>query len=303
MDLKKVLSVIKGKSRPTELDNNHIDLRTSDPAFKKIDKSILKNVANKDIEDVKRDITKYLSSELYKKRQANFPEQTYDLPDFPMNDNYKKMVEMYDKSFANSISNTKRTGRILNMLGTKANIKNIGLFSDSYQGDKNEININKLGTNAVIAHELTHSMFNPSNSDSSDNSDYHNSMYYRGKRDRPDVFLNKGEQSYLNELVKSDNKASSYDEHYAGKNTIKGYAANESYSDIMALRQLFKDNGITKNFGDNITNDDFNKALKIKNIANDPNFKRIRLKYKDEHIPVLNNIIAIRNNTNNNYNV
>lgn len=268
---------------------NGIELKTSDPAFKNIDPSILKNITTSDINEVKNNLLNYISSDLYKQRQKNIPEEPYSFPA----SSYENKDD-YEKNFKDHISNLKQSGRLLNLYDTNTKLSNLGLFEDSYKSKEKTAYINKKGTNAVIAHELTHSIFGKDNSFL--DSDFDNSQHYEGKRSIPSMFLNKGEQAYLNDLIKFKDSNLKNDVHYDP--SMRGNSANESYSDLMGFRQLLKDNGITKQFGDNITDKDFQRALKIKKIANDPNFKRMRLKYKDEHIPVLNNIIA-KNEDNN----
>lgn len=76
--------------------------------------------------------------------------------------------------------------------------------------------------------------------------------------------------------------------------------SRENKSDLDSIRQLFYDNKITKNFGDNISNEDLEKAKKNKKILNEPHFKRFMSNFDDNSLIYLNNNIASNQNNNQN---
>jgi len=69
----------------------------------------------------------------------------------------------------------------------------------------------------------------------------------------------------------------------------------ENKGDLDAIRQLLHDNKITQNYGDNITPEQWKKALANPKIAREPHVVRMRNNFDDNSICDLNNIIAIRN--------
>lgn len=68
----------------------------------------------------------------------------------------------------------------------------------------------------------------------------------------------------------------------------------ENKSDIEALRNILYTEGITKKYGENITPEQFKKALQNKNIKNEKHIKRLQSNFDDKDIIQLNNILAAR---------
>lgn len=66
----------------------------------------------------------------------------------------------------------------------------------------------------------------------------------------------------------------------------------ENKSDIEALRNILYTEGITKKYGENITPEQFKKALQNKNIKNEKHIKRLQSNFDDKDIIQLNNILA-----------
>lgn len=75
-----------------------------------------------------------------------------------------------------------------------------------------------------------------------------------------------------------------YDVHDVG--------AFEAKADLDGLRYLLKEKGITKKYGQNITEDIFKKALNDKDIKSSKIFQRMRKNFSDKDIIELNNTIA-----------
>lgn len=66
----------------------------------------------------------------------------------------------------------------------------------------------------------------------------------------------------------------------------------ELKSDLDAVRLLFKDYGITKNFGQDIDDATIEKALKNPKVANEPHFQRLLKNFGKKSIIEINNKIA-----------
>lgn len=73
------------------------------------------------------------------------------------------------------------------------------------------------------------------------------------------------------------------------------YSPWENKADIEGLRYIFFNNGITKKYGDNITPEQFKKALQNPKIANELQIKRLKANFEDKDIIELNNILAKTN--------
>jgi hypothetical protein len=68
---------------------------------------------------------------------------------------------------------------------------------------------------------------------------------------------------------------------------------SELKSDLDAVRLLFKKNGLVKEFGENITEDTINKALKNPKIANEEHFIRMMKNFNKKNLIDVNNNIAM----------
>jgi hypothetical protein len=62
------------------------------------------------------------------------------------------------------------------------------------------------------------------------------------------------------------------------------------------MRQLLLDNGVTTEFGQELTPELFKKATENKRVINSPAFKRMKLRFKDEDIIKMNNEVAMNDN-------
>lgn len=85
-----------------------------------------------------------------------------------------------------------------------------------------------------------------------------------------------------------------------GKQDPHDIGSSENKADLDSIRQILFDNKITKNYGDNITPEQWKKAMSIPKIANEPHVVRMRKNYKDVSIADLNNNIAKNPNINDN---
>lgn len=84
-----------------------------------------------------------------------------------------------------------------------------------------------------------------------------------------------------------------------GQSDPHNITARENKSDLDAIRQLLYDNKITKNYGDDISQKDLEKAKKNKNIMNEKHFKRFMSNFDDNSLIYLNNNIASNQNSTN----
>jgi hypothetical protein len=75
------------------------------------------------------------------------------------------------------------------------------------------------------------------------------------------------------------------------------YGAGENKADLDAVRFVLKKYGYTKNFGDDISQDLWQKALKDKRVNQDEHIKRMRKNFSDKSIINLNNRVAYENNS------
>ena len=91
---------------------------------------------------------------------------------------------------------------------------------------------------------------------------------------------------------------------YGGKNILDvvngkldphDIGSAENKGDLDAIRQLLYDYKITQNYGDNITPEQWKKALSNPKIAKEPHVIRMRKNFEDSSITDLNNNIAKRN--------
>jgi hypothetical protein len=77
-----------------------------------------------------------------------------------------------------------------------------------------------------------------------------------------------------------------------GKFDVHDIGAFEAKGDLDAVRYLLNKAGLTKRYGQDITEDILKKALQNKDIQNNKFFKRMRSNYSDKDIVELNNTIA-----------
>lgn len=76
-------------------------------------------------------------------------------------------------------------------------------------------------------------------------------------------------------------------------------SAQENAGDLGAFRKLMFDAGITKNYGDDITPEQLNKALENKKIKKEPHTKRLLESFDKKSLLELNNAVAaLRSNKN-----
>jgi hypothetical protein len=79
---------------------------------------------------------------------------------------------------------------------------------------------------------------------------------------------------------------------FGGKFDVHDIGAFEAKGDLDAVRYLLNKAGLTKKYGQDITEDILKKAIQNKDIQNNKFFKRMRKNYSDKDIVELNNTIA-----------
>lgn len=234
------------------------------------------------VDEIKSEMAGYIQSPLYAQRQAMHPERYIG-----NNLSYYENPKVFQKSTASA----KRSYRLMDLYNQPAQIKNIGKFKDYYDPKKRKTVLNSSNLESVVAHELGHSLFKGETLSTLLDSDYDNSKYWdnlaAGNNTKFGTSLNEAEvDKFMNFAYTIPNQ----DEHY--DNRGYGVFANESYADLTGIRHLLYKNGLTKKFGDNINRTIYEKALKNKQIQNDPVFKRMQQKYSPGKIILLNNTIA-----------
>ena len=239
------------------------------------------------VNTIKDEIAGYIQSPLYAKRQAMHPE-TY------LGNNMGYYND--PKSYQESIASGKRTYRLVDLYDQPTQIKNIGKFKDYYDRKKGKTVLNSSNLETVVAHELGHSLFKKQDT-AGISSDWENGQYWDNlaTSDGKKTIATSLNREEVDKLKKFAYPIGNEDEHY--DNRMWGDFANESYADLTAMRHLMYKNGLTKKFGDNINRTLYEKALKNKNIQNDPTFKRMQQKYSPGKIILLNNTIAQNENT------
>jgi hypothetical protein len=229
------------------------------------------------VEGVRQNLLDYIQSPLYKQRLGNYSEGNYSGP------------------YQDSIASIKQEQRANNLENVKFTISPIGNNRDRYVYNKHGIEFNNMGEPSVVAHELGHSIF-ANDSNSWIGSDSVNSAAINSLADSSlySSFLNDREIDALNSHSNPNFfKLNKYDPHF--DSSLSGISANESYADLMGVRQLLYENGLTKKFGDNINKETLKKALENKKISKNPTFQRMRSKYNNDKIIMLNNTIAKNN--------
>jgi len=234
------------------------------------------------VDEIKSEMAGYIQSPLYAQRQAMHPERYIG-----------NNLSYYEdpKAFQNSTASAKRSYRLMDLYDQPSQIKNIGKFKDYYDPKKRKTVLNSSNLESVVAHELGHSLFKGEALSTLLDSDYDNSKYWddlaAGNKTKFGTSLNKAEVDKFKSFAYP---IANEDEHY--DNRGYGDFANESYADLTGIRHLLYKNGLTKKFGDNINRTIYEKALKNKQIQNDPVFKRMQQKYSPGKIILLNNTIA-----------
>lgn len=229
------------------------------------------------VEGIRNNMLNYIQSPLYQKRLGNYSEGD-------RSNSYQEYVNLI-----------KQQNRANNLKNANIEISPIGNNRDRFAFEERKVQLNNLGTTAGTAHELGHSIFG---SDSDLNgSDYANNIMFNASLSPSQYssFLNEKEIKALNTHSNPNFfKLNQYDPHF--DSSLGGISANESYSDLMAVRQLLNENGLTKKFGDDINKQILKKALENKKISENPNFQRMRSKYDLDKIIMLNNTIAQNDN-------
>jgi hypothetical protein len=254
-----------------ELENSFDNVKGSQ--FKPIDQG--------DVNRIKNEMASYINSPLYAQRQAMHPEEYMGNSEYDFK---------HPKFFQESAADAKRSYRLIDLMNQPSEIKNIGRLKDYYDPTKKKTVLNKSNLESVVAHELGHSLFTKHDM-AEMYSDYDNSKQWDALSsgiEKPFVTsLNKAEVEKFKDFAYP---IKNWDEHY--DKDMWGRFANESYADLTGIRHLLYKNGITKSFGEKINRGILDEALKVKQIKNDPTFKRMQQKYSPGKIILLNNTIA-----------
>jgi hypothetical protein len=262
---------------PDADDRSLLGFDTSDPAFQNVKANAFVPFDRKDFEGIRQNMAGYMNSPLYMERLSK------SIPDA---ENAKDVQQR----------------RLNNLLGIKLNPDYVD-YGTHYNANQNRINIGARDfvDNSIIGHELAHGVVpNITNSYGKQN------IFAKVANVVGDIFQ-PYEQFSNSELEKIniplsgkittpnfDYRMARKEEHYKpqGSKASAKTAANETYGDLTGMRQLLLDNGITTEFGQELTPEIFKKAKSNKRVINSPTFKRMRLKFKDEDIIKMNNEVA-----------
>ena len=247
---------------------------TDDPAFKDVVEGDLTPVSKSEFNPIRNAISDYILSNTYLDRLKNF------VPD----QRFAKRVQLAraHQMLNTDIKSINDYVRPKNVINDMPNVSRYDYATNTIYYTPGQ------DTRETLAHEFGHSLFNSSTDEKNTNSA---------------LFLNPAERQAiiedldvegLNKLINSNPNLNwmTQDEHYNPGAKGEKIAANETYGDLMSLRLLLNTNGITKKFGDNLTPEMWQKALKNPKINRSPDLKRMRLKYKDENIIKMNNRVA-----------
>jgi hypothetical protein len=259
-------------------------------------------ITKKDVEGVKTNMINYVNSPLYRQRLNNYPEKYYG-------DAYSYQKKKYETAIANN-KVKERPKQLRNVPYEFINGDN------SFNTVLNLVTLSpKNNSLSVIAHELGHAGtrqsvdYDPKNKIDNDFesrivSDYNNGRYWdsvvnKTKLNSFNIGLNEKEvQEFVNrakplsENLRNENEG---DAHWTTEGTDPLGFAQESYGDLMGVRELLYKNGYTKKFGDPIDKKLLDKARKDKRISNNHTFSRFYQKHGEDNLIHLNNTIAANN--------
>ena len=247
---------------------------TDDPAFKDLVEGDITPASKSEFNPIRNTISDYVLSNTYLDRLKNF------VPD----PRFAKRVQL---ARAHQMLNT-------NIKSINEYVKPQNVVNDMPNVSRYDYTTNTVyftpgeDSRATLAHEVAHSLLNSSTDEKNTNS-----ALFLNPAERQAILGNLNVEG-LNKLINSDPNLSwmAQDEHYNPGAKGEKIAANETYGDLLSLRLILNDNGVTKKFGDNLTPEMWEKALKNPKINKSPDIKRMRLKYKDKDLIEMNNKVA-----------
>jgi len=266
---------------PDADDRSTLGFNTSDPAFQNVKSNAFVPFDKKDFEGIKQNMAGYMSSPLYMERLSK------SIPD------------------AENAKETQQR-RLDNLLSIKLNPKTV---SEGSHYDRNQHRVNLGATdfidNAVISHEIAHGTVPNLTTTYGKQNIFGKAASVVGDLFQPYEQFSNSELEKINVPLSGKITAPNFDymmarkeEHYKPQGTKASAktAANETYGDLTGMRQLLLDNGVTTEFGQELTPELFKKATENKRVINSPAFKRMKLKFKDEDIIKMNNEVAMNDN-------
>jgi hypothetical protein len=267
---------------PNADDRATLDFNNPDPAFQYVRANSFVPFDTKNFEGIKQNIAGYMKSPLYSKRLS---------------------LSIPDQELAKDVQQQ----RLDNLLSIKLNPNTVDRGTD-YNMITNRVNLgaSDFVDNPSIAHEVAHGIIPNRTLSYGKQNLLSRAANVVGDLFQPFEQFSKSELEKINiplsGRVTAPNEAyqkAIQEEHYKpqGSRASAKTAANETYGDLTGMRQLLLDNGITTEFGQELTPEMFQKALKNPKINNQPGMQRMRLKFKDEDIIKMNNEVAQLNNT------
>ena len=266
---------------PDADDRSILGFRTSDPAFQNVKSNAFVPFDPNNFEGIRQNIAGYMSSPLYMDRLSK------SIPD------------------AENAKDTQQR-RLNNLLSIKLNPKTVN-EGTNYNRNQNRINLDATDfiDNAAISHEIAHGIVPNLTTSYGKQNMFAKAANVVGDLFQPFEQFSNSELEKINRPLSGKITAPNFDymmarkeEHYKpqGSKASAKTAANETYGDLTGMRQLLLDNGITTEFGQDLTPEIFKKATENKRVMNSPAFKRMKLKFKDEDIIKMNNEVAMNDN-------
>jgi len=270
-------SAQNGKGLGSSKQPTYLTFDTNDPAFQSTEANDFSVFDPNNFQNVKKNLTDYMSSPLYLDRLSK------SIPN-------KNAANKAQQDRLKNVENLK-----LNPLGEDTN----------YSKGVVNLGFNDFNDNAAVVHEMSHGVaptwYGNKNRflDNIIHSVFQKDQDLRNKElSKLNIPLSSEYVSDVESTYANSNYKPFQDEHYRPKDkskTQQQVAANETYGDLNAIRQLLFENKVTDKFGQELTPDIWNKALEDRKILNNPLLKRMKLKFSDEDIIKMNNEVAKNN--------
>ena len=264
---------------PDANDRSTLGFNTDDPAFQNIKANSFVPFDKKDFEGIRQNMAGYMSSPLYMDRLSK------SIPDA---ENAKEIQKR----------------RLDNLLSIKLNPKTVN-EGTNYSSNSINLGATDFVDNAMVSHEIAHGTVPNLTTSYGKQNIFGKVANVVGDLFQPYEQFSNSELEKINIPLSGEvttpgfiNMLARREEHYKPQGTKASAktAANETYGDLTGMRQLLLDNGVTTEFGQELTPELFKKATENKRVINSPAFKRMKLRFKDEDIIKMNNEVAMNDN-------
>ena len=264
---------------PDANDRSTLGFNTDDPAFQNIKANSFVPFDKKDFEGIRQNMAGYMSSPLYMDRLSK------SIPDA---ENAKEIQKR----------------RLDNLLSIKLNPKTVN-EGTNYSSNSINLGATDFVDNAMVSHEIAHGTVPNLTTSYGKQNIFGKAANVVGDLFQPYEQFSNSELEKINIPLSGEvttpgfiNMLARREEHYKPQGTKASAktAANETYGDLTGMRQLLLDNGVTTEFGQELTPELFKKATENKRVMNSPAFKRMKLRFKDDDIIKMNNEVAMNDN-------